>query len=136
MNAELRQITREELLRSIAWAGLGLVGWPILISEFAWLDATLFTVLGLPVLTWGFLTAAMIGIRVWTDTDLRVRSDAGFSVALATGILVAGVGSLYLVSIQGYSAVWVGAGYVGVTAVTIVWYWYAGSTDSEPNMTV
>jgi hypothetical protein len=136
MKSELRRITREELLRSIAWAGLGLVGWPILISEFAWLDATLFTVLGLPVLTWGFLTAAMIGIRVWTDTDLRVRSAAGFSVALAAGILLAGLGSLYLVAAQGYSAVWVGAGYVGVTAITIVWYWYAGASASDPNLTV
>ncbi len=50
MSAKSRHIINEELWRSVVWAGLGLVGWAILISEFAWLDGTLLTVFGLPIL--------------------------------------------------------------------------------------
>lgn len=126
MNPELRGIVREELLRSIAWFGLGVVGWPILITEVAWVDATALTVFGLPALTWAALTGASVGARVLTGTDAGVRSSAGLSVVLVLGVLLGGVGAVYLVAARGYSALPVTVGYVTVTFVAVLWYWYAG----------
>jgi len=126
MNTKLRQVVREELLRSIAWFGLGIVGWPLLVTEIAWLDATVFTVFGLPVLTWAVLTATFVGVRVLTDSDLQVGSPAGLTVSLALGEVLGGVGAVYLVAVQGYPAPWVVAGYVTVSLVTVLWYWYVG----------
>lgn len=134
MNPELRGIVREELLRSIAWLGLGIVGWPILITEVAWLDATALTVFGLPVLTWAVLTVASVGVRVLTGADASVRSSAGLSVFLVLGVLFGGVGAVYLV-VRGYSALAVTAGYVTVTAVAVLWYWYAGVPSAAEEQT-
>lgn len=135
MNPELRGIVREELLRSIAWFGLGIVGWPLLVTEVSWLDATALTVFGLPVLTWAVLTGASVGVRVLTDTDASVRSSAGVWVALVLGVLLGGVGAVYLVAARGYSALPVTAGYVGVTVVTVLWYWYAGVPSAAEEQT-
>ena len=134
MNPELRGIVREELLRSIAWLGLGIVGWPILITEVAWLDATALTVFGLPVLTWAVLTVASVGVRVLTGADASVRSSAGLSVFLVLGVLFGGVWAVYLV-VRGYSALAVTAGYVTVTAVAVLWYWYAGVPSAAEEQT-
>lgn len=60
MRPGLSHIVREELLRSIAWLGLGLVGWPILADELAVLETNAVTVFGFPLLTWAGLTAAML----------------------------------------------------------------------------
>lgn len=135
MNPELRGIVREELLRSIAWFGLGIVGWPILITEVAWLDATALTVFGLPVLTWAALTGASVGVRVLTDTDASVRSSAGLSVFLVLGVLLGGVGAVYLVAARGYSVLPVTAGYVTVTLVAVLWYWYVGVPSASEDAT-
>lgn len=135
MNPELRGVVREELLRSIAWFGLGIVGWPILITEVAWLDATALTVFGLPVLTWAALTGASVGVRVLTGADACVRSSAGVWVALVLGVLLGGVGAVYLVATQGYSPLPVTAGYVGVTVVTVLWYWYASVPSAAEDAT-
>ncbi|MFT4921717.1 MAG: hypothetical protein ACI8XM_000922 [Haloarculaceae archaeon] len=131
MNAELRRLVREELLRSIAWIGLGIVGWPILIEEVAWLDATVLTVFGLPVLTWGVLTAGAIGIRAVTARDLQVQTPTGLSVSLAFGIMLGGIAAVYLVANEGYSALWVSAAYVAVTTGTVLWHWYLRQPDSS-----
>ena len=62
MSDELRRILHEELWRSVAWAGLGLVGWAWILTSTGQLDATVWTVVGLPVLTWATLTAGMVGL--------------------------------------------------------------------------
>jgi hypothetical protein len=72
MNPEQERIVREELWRSIAWIGLGIVGWPTLVTEVVWLDQSLFTVFALPVITWAVLTAGMIGVRTVTGAELQV----------------------------------------------------------------
>lgn len=64
MTPEMRRIVREKLWKSIAWFGLALVGWQLLIDELAWLEQGLLTVFGLPVLTWAVLTAGTIGTRI------------------------------------------------------------------------
>jgi hypothetical protein len=124
MNSQRRRIIREELLRSIAWIGLGLVGWPIVISEVAWVEPTVLTVFGLPVLTWALLTAGMIGVRTVTSKELQVQTPTGLSMSLALGIMLGGVGAVYLVAAGGYSALWITVAYVVVTIAAVGWYWY------------
>lgn len=114
-------------MRSIAWVGLGIVGWPIMVSEVAWLDATALTVFGLPVLTWAGVTTGMISVRVATGTELQVQTPTGLSTSLLLGVAFGGVGTVYLATAGGYSALWVSAAYVAVTGLTILWYWFARS---------
>ncbi|MDL0138610.1 hypothetical protein PNP85_03685 [Halobacterium salinarum] len=135
MKPQRRRIIREELLRSIAWIGLGIVGWPLVISEVAWLDATTLTVFGLPALTWALLTTAAIGIRVATSAELQVQTPIGISMSLFFGIMLGGVGAVYLVTAGGYSALWVTSAYVAVTVVTILWYWFVRPGDIDTKMT-
>jgi FtsH-binding integral membrane protein len=126
MDSQRRRIIREELLRSIAWIGLGIVGWPILISEVAWVDATALTVFGLPVLTWALLTAGMIGVRAATAAELQVQSPAGVSVSLLLGVMGGGVGAVYLVAVGAYPPLWIAVAYIAVTVGFVCWYWYTG----------
>jgi hypothetical protein len=135
MNPQRQQIIREELLRSIVWIGLGIVGWPLVISEVSWLDATALTVFGLPVLTWAGLTTGMIAVRVATATELQVQTPTGISISLLLGIMLGGVGAVYLATAGGYSALWVTAAYVTATGSTVLWYWFAGSDATETTMT-
>lgn len=135
MKPQQRQTIREELLRSIAWIGLGIVGWPLVISEVAWLDATALTVFGLPALTWAGLTTGMIAVRVATGTELQVQTPTGLWTSLLLGIMLGGVGAVYLATAGGYSALWVSAVYVAVTGITVLWYWFAGSDVADTPMT-
>jgi hypothetical protein len=131
MNRELRRLVGEELLRSIVWAGLGMVGWPILVSEVAWLEASVLTVFGLPVLTWAVLTASAIGIRLLTGTELQVRTPAGLSTSLLVGIVCGGVAAVYLAGVQGYSPLGVATAYVAVTAGTLLWLVQPGAQPAS-----
>ncbi|MBZ6495527.1 hypothetical protein [Natrinema longum] len=124
MNPETRRIVTEELWRSVVWAGLGLVGWAIIVSEFAWVDGTLVTVFGLPILTWAVLTGGMIGVRLRTEGELQVGSQAGIVLSVIVGILLGGVAAIFLVT-RGYSALWVGSVYVVTALATALWSWYA-----------
>ena len=135
MKPQLRRLIREELLRSIAWIGLGIVGWPILISEVAWLDTTALTVFGLPALTWALLTTGVIAVRVATSTDLQVQTPVGLSISLFFGIMLGGVGAVYLATAGGYSALWIIAAYVAVTIITVLWYWFMGLDTVDTPMT-
>lgn len=132
MNVETRRIVREELLRSIAWVGLGLVGWAVLISEFAWLEASALTALGLPFLTWAFLTGGMIGVRLATAGEFQVQSEVGIILSVIIGIILGGVAAIYLVT-QGHSALLVGSLYVAAAAATALWSWFVVLPDFEPN---
>jgi len=91
MNAEVRHVVREELLRSIAWFGLAIVGWPIFIDEVAWVESTVLTVFGLPLLTWGILTAGTVGIRLITARELQVQTLSGWVVSSVLGFILGGV---------------------------------------------
>jgi hypothetical protein len=134
MSTEIRRIVREELLRSIVWFGLGIVGWPILISEFTWLDANVLTVFGLPLLTWAVLTTGMIGVRVSTSTELQVTTPVGLSMSLLVGIMLGGVSAVYLVAVEEYAALPVIIVYAAVTGGTVLWHWYMRLPDSSPDM--
>ncbi|APW96885.1 hypothetical protein CHINAEXTREME_03470 [Halobiforma lacisalsi AJ5] len=123
MNPQLRRIIREELLRGIAWIGLGIVGWPLVISAVAWLDATALTVFGLPVLTWATLTVGMIGLRLITGSDLQVRTKAGLDIVLLEGILVTGFLVVYLVAVAGWSLLPTVGGYLAITVLYVLYYW-------------
>lgn len=124
MNTHSHQIIREELLRSIAWIGLGIVGWPIVIAEIAWLDATALTVFGLPLVTWAVLTGSAIGIRSFTSTEMQIRTPTGLTIFLILGIMLGGVSAVYLVTAGGYSVLLVTSVYVAVSCLTVLWYWF------------
>jgi hypothetical protein len=121
MDRQLRRLVGEELWRSIVWAGLGMVGWPILVSELAWLEPSVLTVVVLPVLTWAVLTAAAIGIRLGTGADFQVQTPTGLSYSLLTGVVCGGLVAVYLAGVEGYSPLGVAAAYVVVTAGTLLW---------------
>jgi len=120
-----REIVREELLRSIAWFGLGIVGWPIVVTEVAWLEASALTVLGLPLVTWAVLTTTAIALRSTTDSVAQVRTQTGLSVSLVVGIMLGGVGAVSLVTAAGYPALWTTVAYVAMTGGAVLWYWFA-----------
>jgi hypothetical protein len=135
MDPQRRRIIREELLRSIAWIGLGIVGWPLVISETTWLDATAITVFGLPVLTWALLTTGAIGIRIVTSAALQIQTPSSLLISLLLGIMLGGVGAVYLVAVGGYSTLWITAAYVAVTGGSILWYWFVGPTTVDATLT-
>jgi len=130
----MRRILRTELLRSIAWLGLGFVGWPVVVAAVSWLDATALTVFGLPVVTWAGLTAGAVGVRAATAGELRVRTPVGLSVWLLSGVALGGVGAVYLATAGGYPPGVTAAVYVAVTGAAVLWYWYARLPErvSEP----
>jgi hypothetical protein len=123
MKPQLRRIIREELLRSIAWIGLGLVGWALVISEATWLDATALTVFGLPVLTWAGLTIGMVGLRVITERDLQVRTKAGLNIVLLEGIVITGSLVVYLVAVADWPPLPTVGGYLAITGLYALYYW-------------
>lgn len=118
------RIVREELLRSIAWAGLGLFGWAVLITESARLEATALTVFGLPVLTWALLTTSMIGIRFYTGAELKVLSRDGILFSVVLGVILGGFGVIYLVTIRDQSLVVLVALYGTIVVLTLGWFRY------------
>lgn len=67
----VHRIVREELWRSVVWAGLGLFGWAVITNLSDQLETNLWTVVGLAALTWAVLTAAMITIRLVTGRELK-----------------------------------------------------------------
>lgn len=133
MDIEQRRIVREELWRSIVWIGLGMVGWPVLVTEVAWLEQNLFTVFGLPVVTWVVLTVSMIGLRTITGSELQ-RSMPSLPVVVLEAVLLGSICWVYLVVVEDYSAILVTASGIAVSVVTIVWYWYTGifHSSAEP----
>ena len=123
MTPQLRRIIREELWRSIAWIGLGLVGWALVIAEVAWLDATALTVFGLPVLTWAALTVGMIRLRLITGSDLQVQTREGLHIVLLEGIIITGFLVVYLVAVEGWSPLLTVGSYLAITGLYALYYW-------------
>ena len=132
MSTEIPRIVREELWRSIAWFGLALVGWPILVDGLAWLEQNLFTVFGLPVVTWGVLTVGMIGIRTVSGAELQYPLSS--SGVLLWGAILGVLTAVYLIAVEGYSPLLVVTGEVAVAAATVAWCWYAGVFDSSTEL--
>lgn len=134
MNAELRRIADEELVRSIAWFALGLVGWPFLAAEVAWVEANILTVFVFPVLTWAVLTAGAIGVRAVSAGEFRVQTPAGVSLSMVVGTMLGGVVAVYLAGVEGHSPLLVTGAYVCVTLGAILWHWVV--TPANPTTRV
>ena len=118
----VRSILREELLRSIAWAGLGLFGWAILVTSSAQLSATLWTVVGLPMLTWATLTIGMIGIRLLFGGEFRIQSTEGLHVVSLSGIVIGGFWAAFLIVVPNWPAFLVLGVYLMLTIMYTVYY--------------
>lgn len=120
---QFRDIIATELWRSVAWAGLAFVGWAFIVTGIGTLDATVWTVVVLPMLTWAALTVAMIGLRVATGSTLRVNSVAGLHIVLLEGIIVTGFIVVYLVTVEGWATVPTVGVYLGTTVAYLLYYW-------------
>jgi len=131
MSTEFRQLLREELWRSIAWAALALTGWAFIITETAQLEATVWTVLGFPLVTWAFLTVGMISLRLVTGSSLQVRTTDGLHFVFLLGLIGGGFVILYLITIDGYSAVIYGGGYLAVVGLMALYYRFVVIPDFE-----
>lgn len=125
MKRETRRILTAELWRSVAWAGLALVGWAFLIGESARLEATLLNTLGLPFLTWALLTVGAVGLRLRTDRTLSVRSKEGLCLLVALGLIVGGFGAVFAVTLMGRSLPVVISLYLGTAGTTALWLRFA-----------
>lgn len=134
MNLEQRRIVREELWRSIVWIGLGMVGWPVLVTETSWLGQNLLTVFGLPVVTWAVLTAGMIGIRTLTSSELQL-STPRLPVFVLEAVVLGSICWIYLVVVESYGSLLVTVSGVAVGVATVVWYWYTRVFDSSADPT-
>jgi hypothetical protein len=135
MDEQTRGILTTELWRSVAWAGLGLVGWAFVIGESA-LEATTLTTLGLPFLTWALLTGGAVGLRLRTSRKLRLRSKTGLTLGFVLALVVGGFGAVYTVAVIGRSALLVGSLYLAVTAGTALWLGFVALGREEANATV
>lgn len=118
----VHQIFREEFLRSIVWAGLGFSGWAIVISSSDQLPATVWTAVGLPILTWVSLTVGMIGIRLVTGNDLQVQSTEGLHIMSLGGVILGGFCAVFLIFVLNRSLLLISTLYVLITIAYFVFY--------------
>ena len=119
---QVHEILREELLRSIGWAGLGLFGWAILVSSSSQLPAAVWTVLGLPILTWASLTVGMIGIRLITGNDLQIQSIEGLHIISVGGVVFGGFWAVFLIFVLDWPPLLTSGLYLFITAAYFVYY--------------
>jgi DNA-binding HxlR family transcriptional regulator len=118
----VRLILREELLRSIAWVALGLFGWAILVTSSDQLPATVWTVGGLPILTWASLTIGMIGVRLVTGSDFQIQSKEGLHVVSLGGVVLGGFWAVFLIVVLNWSPLLIIGLYSVVTIAYLVVY--------------
>jgi hypothetical protein len=121
MRQETRRILSRELWRSVAWAGLALVGWGFLVGESSRMPATLLTTLGLPFLTWILVTCGVLGVRLGRIRGLGVRSRVGLALCIVGSLAAGGILAVLAVSVAGQSLLLVGSAYLAVTAGTVLW---------------
>ncbi|MDL0138611.1 hypothetical protein PNP85_03690 [Halobacterium salinarum] len=118
----VRSILREELLRSIGWAALGLVGWAILVSSSRQLPATVWTVVGFPIFTWASLTVGMIGIRLMTGSELQVQSKEGLHVVSLGGVVLGGFWAVFLIFVLDWPPLLTSGLYLFITITYFMLY--------------
>jgi DNA-binding HxlR family transcriptional regulator len=119
---QVQEILREELWRSVAWAGLGLFGWAILISSSDQLAANLWTVGGLPVLTWASLTLGMIGLRLATGSEFQIQTTEGLHVVTLGGAILGGFWAVFLIFVLDWSPLVTVGLYSAVIVAYLVYY--------------
>ena len=129
---QVHEILREELLRSIGWAGLSLFGWAILVSSSSQLPAAVWTVLGLPILTWASLTVGMIGIRLITGNDLQIQSTEGLHIISVSGAVFGGFWVMFLIFVLDWPPLLTSGLYLFVTAAYFVYYTKVVLTGFDP----
>jgi hypothetical protein len=93
----------EELLRGVAWYFAALVGWSSFVASADALEATPFTVAGLPALSALALVVALVVLRLTTGYDLTVRSSGGQLLAAAVSTLAGALVVAYLVVVRDQS---------------------------------
>lgn len=119
---QVRRVIAEELWRSVAWAGFSLFGWAIIISVSDQLAATVWTVLGVPLLTWASLTVAMIGLRLATSRELQVQHREGLHIVTLGGVVFGGFWALFLIFALGHSPLRVLGLYSVIVGAFLLYY--------------
>ena len=124
MEYNTKRIINEELWRSVVWIAVGLFGWSMILSSTDQLEATAYTALGLPLLTWLLLTIFMINLRVSTGMELKVETESGKYLVWFVGLVVGGFFVLWMILVENQP--WsIGAMYiVGAVLGTLIWRGY------------
>lgn len=115
-------ILKEELLRSIAWAGLGLFGWAWIANRTQAFEASIGVVAALTILTWAGLTIGMIGLRLATNTELQVQSREGLHIVTLFGIILGGYAVVYGIVVEGWPVLFAGGLYIAVLVAFLAYY--------------
>lgn len=124
MEYNTRRIINEELWRSVVWIAVGLFGWSMILSSTDQLEATAYTALGLPLLTWATLTIFMITLRVTTGMELKVETASGKYLVWFVGLVVGGFLVLWMILVENQSWGISVAYIVGAVLGTLIWRGY------------
>ncbi|WP_157746042.1 hypothetical protein [Halorubrum trapanicum] len=124
MEYNTRRIINEELWRSVVWIAVGLFGWSMILSSTDQLEATAYTALGLPLLTWATLTIFMITLRVTTGMELKVETASGKYLVWFVGLVVGGFLVFWMILVENQSWGISVAYIVGAVLGTLIWRGY------------
>lgn len=114
-------VVGEELLRGVAWYGMSLFGWAVILSSATSVPVTPTTVLGLPAGTALAICLAMVGIRSATGLDLKVQTAGGQLLSVITGAIVGGFLVVYAILVQDQSPLLVVLYVIAVLVGVVVW---------------
>lgn len=112
MNIETRRILSEEAWRSVVWFGISFFGWGLIITQTTALEATGWTVLGLPLATTLVIAALLVLYRLKTGAELQGNADSA-RINWLIGAIIVGFLTLYHVLANDASPVLFGSLYFG-----------------------
>lgn len=112
MNIETRRILNEEAWRSVVWFGIAFFGWGLLITQTTALEATGWTVLGLPLTTTFAVASLLVSYRLLTGAELQGNADST-RINWMIGAIVIGFLTLYHVLANDASPMLFGSLYFG-----------------------
>lgn len=124
----------EECMRGVAWYGMSLFGWAVILSASTRLPATPVTVVGLPAVTALGICLVMVGVRRGTGLDLTVRTKGGHLLTVITGAIVGGFLVVYAILVHGQSLLLLGGFYgIAVLVGVLIWrrYWRHQRPDTQ-----
>jgi hypothetical protein len=132
MNTETRRILTEEAWRSIVWFGIAFFGWGLIITQTTALEATGWTVLGLPLATTFTIAALLVLYRLQTGAELQGNTDSA-RINWLIGAIIVGFLTLYHILANDANPVVFGSLYVG--SLVVGYLLLQRSTRTERHLT-
>jgi hypothetical protein len=132
MNSNIRRILTEEAWRSVVWFGLTFFGWGLIITQTTALEATGWTVLGLPLATTFIIAALLVLYRLQTGAELQGNADSA-RINWLIGVVVIGFLTLYHILANDANPVVFGSLYIG--SLVVGYLLLQRSTRTERHLT-